>query len=82
VVDPLPDPVLEVRDASGALIAMNNDWADAPPEQIVGSNLAPTNPHESALKLVLHGGTYTAIVYGGGNGATFGTAVVEAYKVP
>jgi sugar lactone lactonase YvrE len=82
VVDPLPDPVLEVRDASGALIAMNNDWADAPPEQLVGSNLAPTNPHESALKLVLHGGTYTAIVYGGGNGATFGTAVVEAYKVP
>ena len=36
----------------------------------------------AALKLSLHGGTYTAIVYGGGNGATFGTALVEAYNVP
>lgn len=81
IVDPLPDPVLEVRDASGALIAMNNDWQDAPPAQKVDSNLAPTNTHESALKLVLHGGTYTAIVYGGGDGATTGTAVVEVYNV-
>lgn len=81
IVDPLPDPVLEVRDASGALIAMNNDWLDAPVAQRVDANLAPTNPHESALKLVLRGGAYTAIVYGGGDGATFGTAVVEAYRV-
>jgi sugar lactone lactonase YvrE len=81
IVDPLPDPVLEVRDASGALIAMNNDWQDAPVEQRVDTNFAPTNVHESALKLVLHGGAYTAIVYGGGAGATTGTAVVEAYNV-
>jgi sugar lactone lactonase YvrE len=81
VVDPLPDPVLEVRDASGALIAMNNDWQDAPAAQLVSGSLAPTNVHESALKLTLRGGTYTAIVYGGGAGATFGTALVEAYKV-
>jgi sugar lactone lactonase YvrE len=80
IVDPLPDPVLEVRDSSGALIAMNNDWQDAPPAQLVTGPLAPTNVHESALKLSLHGGTYTAIVYGGGNGATFGTALVEVYK--
>lgn len=81
IVDPLPDPVLEVRDSSGALIAMNNDWQDAPAAQRVDANLAPTNVHESALKLVLHGGAYTAIVYGGGSGATFGTALVEVYKV-
>ena len=81
IVDPLPDPVLEVRDASGTLIAMNNDWQDAPDLQRVSGALAPSNVHEAALKLTLHGGTYTAIVYGGGDGATFGTAVVEAYKV-
>jgi hypothetical protein len=81
IVDPLPDPVLEVRDSSGALIAMNNDWQDATQGQLVSGTLAPTNVHESALKLTLRGGTYTAIVYGGGNGATFGTAVVEAYKL-
>ena len=81
IVDPLPDPVLEVRDGSGALIAMNNDWQDAPFSQRVAPSLAPANPHEAALKLVLRGGAYTAIVYGGGDGATSGTAVVEAYKV-
>jgi streptogramin lyase len=81
VVDPLPDPVLEVRDSSGALIAMNNDWQDAPQAQLVSGTLAPTNTHEAALKLTLRGGTYTAIVYGGGDGATSGTAVVEAYKL-
>src|SRR5207237_7147406 len=26
IVDPLPDPVLEVRDSSGALIALNDNW--------------------------------------------------------
>jgi sugar lactone lactonase YvrE len=81
IVDPLPDPVLEVRDASGTLIAMNDDWQNAPPEQLVSGTFAPTNTHESALKLLLHGGTYTAIVYGGGAGATTGTAVVEAYNL-
>ena len=81
IVDPLPDPVLEVRDSSGALIAMNNDWQDAPGLQLVSGALAPINPHESALKLTLRGGSYTAIVYGGGAGATFGTALVEVYKV-
>ena len=81
ITDPLPDPVLEVRDGSGALIAMNNDWQDAPIDQRVDPNLAPTNPHEAALKLVLHGGAYTVIVYGGGAGATMGTAVVEAYNL-
>jgi sugar lactone lactonase YvrE len=81
IVDPLPDPVLEVRDSSGALIAMNNDYLDAPPEQRVQANLAPTDTHESALQLVLPGGSYTAIVYGGGDGATVGTAVVEVYHL-
>jgi len=81
VLDPLPDPVLEVRDSSGALIAMNNDWQDAPLDQRVDPNLAPTNVHESALKLTLHGGAYSAIVYGGGSGASTGTALVEAYNL-
>ena len=81
VVDPLPDPVLEVRDSSGALIAMNDNWQDAPPGQIVGGVLAPADTHEAALQLVLLGGSYTAIVYGGGAGATTGTALVEVYHL-
>ena len=81
VVDPLPDPVLEVRDSSGALIALNDNWQDAPIEQRITGTLIPTDSHESGLQLVLHGGAYTAIVYGGGTGATVGTAVVEVYHL-
>ena len=82
VVDPLPDPVLEVRDSSGTLLALNDNWGDAPPGQRVSGDLSPTDAHEAALQLVLHGGSYTAIVYGGGAGITIGTAVVEVYHVP
>ena len=81
VLDPLPDPVLEVRDSSGTLIAFNDNWQDAPPEQRVSGTLAPTDALESAVQLVLHGGAFTAIVYGGGAGATTGTAVVEVYNL-
>lgn len=82
IVDPLPDPVLEIRDSSGTLVAFNNNWQDAPLAQRVGSNLAPTNDNEAALQLVLRGGAFTAIVYGGGTNGTTGTAVVEVYNLP
>lgn len=82
VTDPLPDPVLEVRDASGALVAMNDNWADAPPAQMAPTGLTPGDAHEAALQLVLHGGSYTAIVYGGGTGVAIGTALVEVYHAP
>ena len=81
VVDRLPDPVLEIRDASGTLIAMNDNWQDAPPTQLIGGALSPSDTHESGLKLVLLGGSYTALVYGGGTGATTGTALVEVYHL-
>jgi sugar lactone lactonase YvrE len=81
VVDPLPDPVLEVRDSSGALVARNDNYHDAPPGQLVPGTLAPTNDLESALQLKLGGGSYTALVFGGGTGATTGTAVVEVYHL-
>jgi sugar lactone lactonase YvrE len=80
VPDPLGDPLLGVRDSNGTLISFNDDWADAPPDQRVSGDLAPTNSHESALQLVLHGGAYTAIVNSANNGT--GTALVEVYSIP
>ncbi len=80
IVDPLADPVLEVRDSSGTLVAFNDNWQDASPAQRVGSNLAPTDAHESALQLVLLGGAYTAIVTSADG--TTGTAMVEVYNLP
>ncbi|PYT06590.1 MAG: hypothetical protein DMF60_09035 [Acidobacteria bacterium] len=80
MTDPLQDPFLAVRDSNGTLVAFNDEWADAPIAQRVSGTFAPTNAHESALQLVLHGGAFTALVTSA-NGGT-GTALVEVYNLP
>ena len=77
---PLSDPAVEVRDASGALVASNDNWASGPnAPQIQSENLAPSNPNESALQATLNPGVYTALVHGA-NGAT-GVGLVEIYDL-
>lgn len=80
VANALSDPFLELHDASGALIASNNDWKDSQQAEIVATTLAPTNDREAAILTSLHGGAFTAVVRGV-NGST-GTAVVEVYNLP
>jgi sugar lactone lactonase YvrE len=80
VSDPLQNPIIGIRDANGNLVAYNDNWADAPLEQRVLPPLQPSNANESALKLTLRGGTFTAVV-AGVNGGT-GTALVEVYNLP
>lgn len=75
--DSLGDPVLELHDGTGALIASNDDWRDAQRAELEEAHLAPTDDHESALILTLDPGAYTAIVRGAGD--TGGVAVVEVY---
>jgi hypothetical protein len=75
----LPDPVVELRDASGTLLASNNDWKDTQQAAIQASNLAPTNDRESAIITTLRGGAFTAIV-GSATGEP-GLAVVEVYNL-
>jgi hypothetical protein len=78
----LADPKLEVHDASGNLIAQNDNWADSSDDQvsyISASGLAPPSYKESALLLVLDPGAYTAIVSGVNN--TTGIALVEVYNI-
>jgi hypothetical protein len=80
VSNPLSDPVLEIHDSHGSLIASNDNWQDnnnAIDVQLNG--LAPPNALESALVLHLPAGEYTAIVRGA-NGAT-GNALVEVYHL-
>jgi hypothetical protein len=80
ISQPLSDPALELRDASGALLASNDNWgSDAAAPEIQSENLAPSNPNESALKATLNPGSYTAIVRGA-NGAT-GVGLVEIYDL-
>jgi hypothetical protein len=80
ISDPLADPVIELRDASGTLLASNNDWKDSQQADISATPLAPKNDRESAILIPLHGGAFTAIV-GSANGAP-GTVVLEVYNLP
>ena len=84
----LANPTLELHDATGALIASNDNWMttviggiimDDEVDWIRSSGHAPTDPRESAIIAVLPPGNYTAIVRGVSN--TVGVALVEVYDV-
>jgi hypothetical protein len=86
VPNALADPRLELHDASGALIASNNDWQHTiiggiitgdQVVQIQVSGYAPADNSESAMIVSLPPGNYTAIVLGVNN--TTGVALVEVY---
>ncbi|MBA3543702.1 MAG: hypothetical protein H0T83_04580 [Chthoniobacterales bacterium] len=79
VANSLSDPVLEVRDASGALLASNDNWRDTQEAEIGGTGIPPGDDRSAALLYDFFPGTYTAIVRGA-NGAT-GTALIEAYDL-
>jgi len=78
ITNPLQNPTLELHDHTGAVIAFNDNWMNAPNKQeIINSGLAPTNNFESAILTSLSPGNYTAIVRGVNNGT--GIALVEVY---
>jgi sugar lactone lactonase YvrE len=79
VPDPLLDPTLEIHDATGAIIATNDDWEDTQSAQIEATGLAPGDPMEAAIYAALPAGSYTAIVRGVGD--TTGNALIEVYSV-
>ncbi len=79
VPDPLLNPVLELHDSSGAIIATNDNWMDTQKGQIQQTGLAPADKRESAIKATLPDGTYTALVRGAND--TSGVALVEVYKL-
>jgi hypothetical protein len=76
----LQNPVLELHDNTGATIAVNDNWKDAPnASEISGSGLAPGNDFESAILQSLAPSSYTVIVRGVGD--TTGIGLVEAYDL-
>jgi hypothetical protein len=74
----LPNPVLDLYDSSGKLMASNDNWI-ADRLNIIGSQLAPSSERESALAVTLVPGAYTAIVRDV-NGQP-GLALVEVYDL-
>ena len=76
----LSDPMLELHDGSGNLMASNDDWGSSPQSlAIAATPYRPSNPKESAILATLTPGSYTAIVRGANN--TSGIALVEAYDL-
>jgi hypothetical protein len=84
----LTNPILELHDDTGALIASNDNWvttiiggiitANQAPD-ILNSHHAPRDPRESAIIADLPPGNYTAIVRGVNN--MTGVGLVEVYDL-
>jgi hypothetical protein len=82
--DALIDPVIEVRNAAGTIVAQNDDWTSGPDAETIASyQLDPANGYESAVFQTLNPGAYTAIVkaFDNGNGDLTGSGLVELYDV-
>ncbi|HEY3664022.1 MAG TPA: NF038122 family metalloprotease [Chthoniobacterales bacterium] len=80
VDDALQDPILELHDSNGALLATNDNWMDGPDQKTITSDgLAPGDSKESALLANLPVGAYTAIVRGVND--TTGVGLVEVYHL-
>lgn len=79
VSNPLGDPVLELHNSAGSIVASNDDWQATQKDLISARGLAPSNSKESAIYATLPAGSYTAVVRGAGDST--GVALVEVYSV-
>jgi cyclophilin family peptidyl-prolyl cis-trans isomerase len=80
----LADPVLELHDSTGAILASNNNWGDAANKQeMIDAGLQPVSPNESAILVTVpsdpSAASYTAVVRGANN--TTGIGLVEVYDL-
>jgi uncharacterized protein (DUF1800 family) len=75
----LSDPILELHDATGAIVASNDNWGASQRTELMAAGLAPAHDFDSALITTLSTGSYTAVVRGANNGT--GLALVEVYDL-
>lgn len=80
VTGALGDPVLEMYNSAGQLLASNDNWSTSPQQaEIVASTMQPARSAESAIVTTLAPGSYTAIVRGANNSS--GVGLVEVYDL-
>ena len=75
----LGDPVIELYDSAGNILASNDDWQQSQPQELQNAQLAPADSREAALLATLAPGNYTAIVQG--KGSAGGIGLVEVYDL-
>ena len=75
----LADPTLQLIDGTGKTIFINDNWKETQQTGIQATGLAPPNDFESAIRIALQPGKYTAILSGKNN--TTGVGLVEVYDI-
>lgn len=75
----LLDPALELRDASGTLLASNDNWRSDQEAEIIATGIPPPDDAESAIVRTLPPAAYTAVVRG--INGTRGIGLVEVYAL-
>jgi hypothetical protein len=76
----LGDPVIDLYNAAGQLVATNDNWQTDPNAgQTMADGLAPSDASEAALRVSLAPGAYTAVVTG--KAATSGIGLMEVYDL-
>jgi NHL repeat len=79
IANPLADPVLDLYDSNGTLIASSDSWKSDQQTEIEASGLQPSNDAEAAILITLLPGAYTAIESGKDGGT--GVGLVEVYNL-
>ena len=74
----LADPVLQLFDSTGTLVAQNDDCSSLAPGEIP-AGLKPANVHESLISITLPPGSYTGVLSGANGGS--GVALFELYDL-
>jgi uncharacterized protein (DUF1800 family) len=75
----LSDPILELHDASGAIVAQNDNWRTTQETALTNAGMAPPHDKDAALITVVSTGSYTVVVRGVANAT--GLALVEVYDL-
>jgi hypothetical protein len=79
VPDVLADPVLELHGPGAFATITNNNWRDTQAAEIQATGIPPTDDLESAIRVTLNPGAYTAIIRG--NNGTSGVGLIEVYDL-
>lgn len=79
VAGALRDPVIELHDAAGSLLAANDNWRSDQESEIQSTGLAPADDRDAAIIRTLPPGEYTAIVKGADGSS--GLALAEVFDL-
>ena len=75
----LANPLLNLFNQAGVVLATNDNWQDTQGPEIIASGHAPSNANESAIVATLMPGSYTAIL--SGVAGQTGVGLIEVYDL-